>query len=218
MAEDKISAGSRPLVDRCRRGDRLAWRVVFERHYETIYRLLVSFTGDPSEAEDLLQECFLRAIRGIGRFRGEAELGTWLARIALNAFYDSRRHESVVRGLSQDTAAGSSGERPELPGMMEREAPDETLIRRERQQLVASGLRSLRKRDREVIVLRDIEGRSYAEIAALLQLAEGTVASRLSRARRRLQRAVQRLLAERNRRKESGARSSKARDGQDPLR
>ncbi|MCH7823616.1 MAG: RNA polymerase sigma factor [Acidobacteria bacterium] len=182
--EEEVIAG-------CRRGKRWAQRALFERNYEAIYRVLLSQSGNPAEAEDLVQETFLRAFQSMAAFKSKAKVSTWLTRIALNAFYDVRRRQRTHRQLLKEQRSRSARAGTEYPGMATQNALEEELVRREKWTLLQRVLQALSDRDREVIVLCDLEEHSYAEVAAILDVAEGTVASRLSRARDHLRRAVE---------------------------
>ncbi len=148
-------------------------------------------TGDAEEARDLVQETFLQAFRHIESFRGEANLKTWLYRIALNEARNRRRwwmrrrgHKTVSLDNKPDFALSE-----QFPD--EREAnPEQTTLQREREAILHKALSALSRPYREAVVLRDIEGLSYEEVARTLEINIGTVKSRLARAREEMRRRL----------------------------
>ena len=161
-------------------------RLVAERSAD-VYALLYRLTSDAEEARDLTQETFLRAFQSISRFRGDADLKTWIYRIAFNQarnrwrWWKRRRRDVTV---SLDDSRGSS-EQPLSASLRNEDAPDpeqETLAH-EREGQLRAALLGLRSAYREAVILRDVEGFSYEEIATTLEISIGTVKSRLSRGR-----------------------------------
>lgn len=178
------------LVGACRRGERWAQRALFERHNAPVFRALLALTGDPTDAEDLVQETFLKAYGAIGGFRGHSSVRTWLLRIATNAFYEERRRMGTRRRHLDRVQSESRAESLRVVRTARNGNPEQHELR----DLVVQGLRALRVADRTVLTLHDIEGYRYAEIAEILDVAPGTVGSRLSRARERLSVAMRDLL------------------------
>ena len=189
------SAAEEQFIERLKRGDARAFeRLVNERSGE-VYALLYSLTGDVEEARDLTQETFLRAFLSIGRFRGEADLKTWVYRIAVNQarnrwrWWRRRRREATVY-LDAPEAEREEPLSANLPDTRGQDPEQETLAR-ERQRALVEALLGLRRPYREVVILRDVEGLSYGEIAATLDISIGTVKSRLSRGRLELRRKLE---------------------------
>ncbi len=184
------ATGEAQFLERLRAGEAAAFdRLVVERSGE-VYALLYRLTEDAEEARDLTQETFLRAFQHIGRFRGDADLKTWLYRIAINQarnrwrWWRRRRRDVTV---SLDAPEGGR-ELPLGAYLRTTRSPDpeqETLLR-ERETVLHTALRTLRRSYREAVILRDVEGLSYEEIAAALEISIGTVKSRLSRGRMEL--------------------------------
>jgi RNA polymerase sigma-70 factor, ECF subfamily len=151
-------------------------------------------TEDAEEAHDLTQETFLRAFQHIARFRGDADLKTWLYRIAVNQarnrwrWWRRRRRDKTV---SLDLPVGER-EEPLSANLYDRERPDpeQQTLARERERALGRALQTLGRPFREAVILRDVEGLSYEEIAATLEISIGTVKSRLSRGRIELRRKL----------------------------
>jgi RNA polymerase sigma-70 factor, ECF subfamily len=182
------------FVVRCRRGDPDAFAVLVRRHQKRMLNIAYRMIGDYSEACDVVQEAFLSAWRGFGKFRGEARFSTWLCSIVLN---HARNHlkAGAARagrgGVSFDDPATSDAGGPDPPS--NEESAVERLERRELEARVQAGIGSLDGAQREVLVLRDIQGYSYEEIGAMLRLPQGTVRSRLFRARSALKESLLRV-------------------------
>ena len=153
---------------------------IVTEHRTRLYRVVLGVVADPELAADVVQETFIRAWRGLARFRGESSIGTWLHRIAINTALTARRKAARVRGrtaeMDDDHAAEVTAETdPERGG----EVMD---LRRSLQ----DALDSLPVGQRAVVVLKDVEGWSHAEIAAHLGITESAAKVRLHRAHRRL--------------------------------
>ena len=153
-----------------------------------LYSLCFRLTGNAPDAEDLSQDTFTRAYRGFGRFEGRSKLSTWLYRIAVNAWKNKLRSKNklVLFGLFQKNDEGSEDEAAPLDPKGNDPSPEVPLERLESDQLLQRGLLSLGREDREIIVLRDLEDKSYDELSEILGIPLGTVKSRLARARESL--------------------------------
>ena len=175
-------------LDRCRRGDIEGLRRLYEIHRQRVYRTCVRILGDPSEAEDVMQEVFLRVFEKAAQFGGRANITTWLYRLTVNYCLNNvrgrRNRETRLRPLDGVNEAIS----------MDR--PDLDFQRREASDLVERLLTRLTDPHRIIVVLRDIEGLSYREISEVLSLPSGTVMSRLSRARRTMRENLRELQRE----------------------
>lgn len=184
---ESASGGASPdlvLLQRCRDGDLDAFDQLVERHQNRIYNLCFWRLGDADEAADAAQDTFVRAWKAVAQFRGESAFSTWLHRIALNVTHDaaSRRSRAPLV-FSSLTPPGADEPDFTLDPHDPAEGPEQNAARRERRQAVRHALAQLPEHFRVVLILFDIEGRSYEEAAALLELPLGTLKSRLNRAR-----------------------------------
>ncbi len=185
------------FIEKLKAGDAWAFdRLVAERSGD-VYALLYRLTEDREEARDLTQETFLQAFRHISGFRGDADLRTWLYRIAVNQARNRwrwwrRRRREATFSLDDTGAEGRAG--ASLGARIPDDAapdPEQNALARERESVLLAALGTLSRNYREVVVLRDIEGLSYEEVAAALDISVGTVKSRLSRGRNELRRRLE---------------------------
>ena len=172
-------------VARARAGDREAFETLVSRHEAAVFRICLRLLADREDALEASQETFLRAYRAVARFRGAATFRTWLIGIAVNACRNrlvSAEHRASRHtvGLEADTADGNAAALP-LPDPAP--SPEMRALGGELRQALCRALAAVSAEHREALVLREIEGLEYAEIAAVLGVAEGTVKSRLARAR-----------------------------------
>jgi RNA polymerase sigma-70 factor (ECF subfamily) len=171
------------LIARARQGDLNAFNVLVERYQTGVYNVCLRMLGAPAPAEDAAQEAFISAYRSLGRFRG-GSFRAWLFRIAANACYDELRRRKARPATSLDRT-GDEDERPLDPPdtapSMEEHAANVELHR-----ALEDALGQLPDEMRLAIVLCDVQGFDYAEIAATMRVSLGTVKSRISRARSRL--------------------------------
>jgi len=176
------------LVERARTGDRRAFDDLARLHKDRIFNYLLRMVGDRSEAEDLAQEAFLRAFRALHRFRGGAAFPTWLYRIASNLAVDAlrRRRREAARSVSLEEPIGTD------EGDVSRELPDplpdppQRAEQAELQAEVQRAIAALSPKLREAVVMFDIQGLTYEEIAEVTGVPLGTVKSRLFNARSQL--------------------------------
>lgn len=194
----EMDDGARDLVDarliaRCGEGDRTAFDELVERYQTKVYNLAFRLLGDPDEAADAAQEAFLRVYRGLDSFHGGSALTTWIYRIVHNLCLDEmkkkrRRPQIVADPADSDDESGDS--------LLERfgdetDEPQTELLADERRRLVREAILRLRPHHRDVLVLYDLQGFSYNEIAEVLETNVGTVKSRLNRARLALARELE---------------------------
>ncbi|MEO8043129.1 MAG: sigma-70 family RNA polymerase sigma factor [Acidobacteriota bacterium] len=181
------------FVDRLRNGDSDAFDTLITRYSGDIYSLLYRMTGDPEEARDLTQETFLSALKAIKSFRGDAELKTWLFRIALNHSRNrfrwwKRRKRNETISLDKPIGEGTATVSDTIAD--DCESPEQAVLRLERRERLMKALSALPEIFRETIVLCDIEGLGYEETARSLNINLGTVKSRLARGRELLRKRL----------------------------
>ena len=171
------------LVSRAKQGDQEAFSELVEANQNRIYTLALRMTGSPEDGADLAQEAFLRAWRSLPSFQGESNFSTWLYRLTSNLCIDFLRREKRRKAVT--AAVPLDGEEDSPPAQVpdHRFTPENELERRELRAAVDRGLAKLSDDHRQVLVLRELEGLSYVEIAGRLELEEGTVKSRIARAR-----------------------------------
>ncbi|MFH1140393.1 MAG: sigma-70 family RNA polymerase sigma factor [Chloroflexota bacterium] len=176
----------RQLISESQRGDLDAFNTLVERHQGQVYNLALRMLGDGDLAADAAQETFISAHRAIKGFRG-GNFRSWLLRIATNACLDLMRAAKARRSISLDALELT----PESVPLSREESPDSYAIRRELGQAIQRGLEALSHHHRLAVVLIDIQGFTYQEAARIMGCSEGTVKSRLSRARAELREAMQ---------------------------
>jgi len=184
------------FIERLKRGDAAAFETLVTERSGEIYGLLYRMTDNVEEARDLTQETFLRAFQSIGHFRGESDLRTWIYRIAINQarnrwrWWRRRRREATVSIDAPEIGGGRLGLVSTLKAKTTRDPEQDTLLS-ERERALKKALGSLKRVYRETVILRDIEGFAYEEIAATLSISVGTVKSRLARGRQELRRKLE---------------------------
>ena len=188
------TASEEQFIERLKQGEAAAFSILVAERSPEIYGLLFRLTENSEEARDLTQETFLRAFQSIGSFRGEADLRTWIYRIAINQarnrwrWWRRRKREATV-------SLDSTEDRDKLPlsaSLAETSrTPEQETLAHERQKVLRDALRTLGRAYREAVILRDIEGFTYEEIATTLGISVGTVKSRLARGRQELRRRLE---------------------------
>ncbi|HIU42689.1 MAG TPA: sigma-70 family RNA polymerase sigma factor [Candidatus Ventrousia excrementavium] len=178
-----MTRSEQDIVRRARAGDERAFEELVTTYEKKIYHISLRYTGNEHDAMDVTQEVFLRVFRFLPQFQEESRFSTWLYRIAVNASLDFLRRRSPAGELSLDD--------PDEEGLTlevsdPRYQPEAQLESAELRQAICDGIEALPPRMREIVILRDISGLSYEEIGEVLGIEQGTVKSRLSRARSRL--------------------------------
>lgn len=192
-AEETMSAKAqevafdRLLIDRFRKGDASAFDEMVTRHWDRIYAMVHQLLRNPQDAEEVTQDAFIRAHRGLANFRGDSAFSTWLYQIATNLarnryWYWWRRKRD--RTVSFDQPIGDDNDTP-LSEVFAGEAvkPDEETSTHELVDRIAVGMEKLSARHREILILRNVKNLSYEEISQILGISVGTVKSRIARAR-----------------------------------
>jgi RNA polymerase sigma-70 factor (ECF subfamily) len=184
LEEGRLSPSDAELIELCLRKDNSAWDQVVARFRRKIFHIAYKFTGKHDEAEDLTQEIFFKVFKSLDKFNRDADFSTWLSSVARNYCIDhyragKREREVLVEDLvAFDLAPASSGN------------PHRALEDQDRRSFLRRGLDLLPNKLREAVVLRDLQGLSYQEMADRLDLPEGTVKSRINRGREELSRLL----------------------------
>lgn len=203
---ERVNMQNRIIVDddagfvaRCQQGDTEAFAHLVRRHQKKMLNIAYRMIGDYEEACDAVQEAFLSAFRAIGKFRGEARFSTWLCGIVLNhskSHIQQREARSRHEGASLDDPPKFESENLFGGHLSQEESIIERIEKQELEAKIQEGISSLEGPQREVLVLRDIQGFSYEEIGQTLKLPQGTVRSRLFRARIALKDNLLKLLGD----------------------
>jgi RNA polymerase sigma-70 factor (ECF subfamily) len=181
------------FIEKLKSGEAKAFDLLVTRYAGDIYALLFRITEDVEEANDLTQETFLRALKAIEKFRGEADLKTWLFRIAINESRNrfrwwKRRKREKTFSLDACVQGSEVSIHETMPGNSAN--PEENVLQCEREQVLSKAINDLPQIYREAVVLCDVEGLSYEEIASALDATMGTVKSRIARGREELRRKL----------------------------
>jgi len=178
------------LIDLVLRGDSAAFSLLVRRYQDRLFTALVHIASSRDEAEDVAQEAFIQAYLKLASFERQSSFYTWLYRIAFNTAISRRRRKRVETSIEQSKEA--VGDEPADRG----EKPHDRLMREERVDLIRRALGELSEEHRAILVLREMEGCDYEEIAEILDLPVGTVRSRLHRARLQLKEQLTGVLDE----------------------
>jgi len=186
-----MSIGDAALVEQFRRGDSAAMERLVLRYQNRIFNVILKICANPEDAAELTQETFVKIIENLGKFEGRSSFYTWAFRIAVNLTlnYCQRNARLAVRSLDAEEEHAESQGRGVLKDFLSDEASPDAAALAQNKELFEIAVRALMKLDdaqRVVVILRDIEGMSYARIAEVLNIELGTVRSRLSRARNKL--------------------------------
>jgi RNA polymerase sigma-70 factor (ECF subfamily) len=184
------------LVELSRAGDPGGFRTIMQRHNRRLYRIARGVLGDDAEAEDVVQESYMRAFQNLAAFRGDSSLATWLTRIAINEALGRKRKRRPMIDLSNLDMIDDQGETRVLifPGVRGGDNPEADATRAEIRRLLERAVDDLPEPFRLVFVMREIEQMSVEETAAQLDILPETVKTRLHRARRLLRDALQEKL------------------------
>lgn len=176
------------LIERCRAGDLAAFEPLVEKYRQRAYRLAYNVLRDPEEAWDVAQDAFIRAFQALPSFRGDSAFYTWLFRIVMNVARDrARQHAARGRAFGTERVDEKDWDRILVD---QGTAPDANATQIEERERIDRALATLSEAHRAIIMLSDLEGLSYREIAEVLNIPMGTVMSRLHNARRRLRDAL----------------------------
>jgi len=189
-----VASSDWELVQRARTGDRDAFRELVERYQRKIAALALGMLRNREDALDIVQETFTKAYQGLDRFKGDAAFYTWVYRIAYNLCVDQQRRAAKEPQLTLDADEDARPGRPLAAADLHPDQPFARARDAEIGRRVREAIRDLTPDHRAVILLRELEGLSYAEISQVLDCPKGTVMSRLHYARRQLQRRLRELL------------------------
>ena len=192
----ELNAQEAAFVSRLQANEDAAYDELVRSYSGPIYHVAYRMLGDSAEASDVVQEIFLKVFRHISGFKGEAALKTWIFRIAFSEILNrlrswKRRYKHATVSLDEDANGKTATDIAVNTGP----TPEEVLQTKEREAAIQQALRRLSHDHRSIIVLRDIEGFSYNDIADVLGISVGTVKSRLARARGDLKQALMRYLS-----------------------
>ena len=173
------------IIEKVLGGDANAFEELVLRYEKTVYNLALRMVGDRDDAFDMTQEAFIKAYGSLSSFRGDSKFSVWIYRIATNVCLDFLRSKSRKQQVSL-TVSDDDDEDAQLDIPDPKADPEQQLIKKISMQSVEEGLKTLPDKQRQILVMRELGGMSYAEIGAALSLEEGTVKSRIFRARKRL--------------------------------
>jgi RNA polymerase sigma-70 factor, ECF subfamily len=187
-AEAVVGSEDEQLLAGLRAGERSAFEELVYKYHNSIYSIALRLTNDPEDARDITQEAFLKVYNNINKFRGDAELLTWIYRITVNQAANQQRwwrRRRRERTVSIDTAQIDDlplSQSIPAPG----QSPEQQALASEQRRMIAAALNKVKFDFRVAVILRDIEGLSYEEIAETLEVSVGTVKSRIARGREEL--------------------------------
>jgi len=185
-----LDATEKKLIELSVSGDIEAFETLIQSHQKRVYNIALRMTKNHEDAQELAQDAIVRAFTSIGKFRGDSSFSTWLYRITMNVCTDflRKRNKAVVISMEQGAVANDSQQsiqiEEEAPG------PDELVEKNQLKKMVRDAMDSLSDEHRQVLILRDIMDLSYKEIADTLNVNEGTIKSRINRARSGLKKII----------------------------
>jgi len=180
------------LVKRARAGDSDAFRVLFERYHRRAYSLALGVVRNPDDALDVVQDAFIKAHRHLKKFKGTSSFYTWLYRIVMNLSIDflrkHKRNRKVdwTESIGQDASVGEESLLPRILG----QNPGKAAVRAEIREKISEALDQLSDNHRAVLIMREIDGLSYEEMAQAMGCSKGTIMSRLFHARKNMQKML----------------------------
>jgi len=195
IPSEKDDAADRELVERSRRGDHAAFRQIFERYRRRAYALALGVVHDRDAALDVVQDAFLRAHRALDGFEGSASVYTWLYRIVMNVAIDHLRKRGRQKAVDYDDAVAhleddAPGDAAALVPQLVRGNPAREMARREIREKIDEALGQLSPNHRAVLIMREVDGLSYEEMAKVMKCSKGTIMSRLFHARKNMQKLL----------------------------
>lgn len=189
LERENESEHDRHLLSRAQAGDSGAFRLLVERHQRRVFAIALGLVRDEQDAREIAQEAFLRVHKGLSQFHGGSSFFTWLYRIVTNLSIDLMRKPSRREAELHFALETDDGESPLLPAATDAD-PFDVVRRGQLSSRIQDALDQLPPYHRGVILMREVEGLSYEEMAEAMQVSKGTIMSRLFHARKKLQRAL----------------------------
>jgi RNA polymerase sigma-70 factor (ECF subfamily) len=190
--ENPVERDDLRLVERAQKGDRDAFRELVEMYQRKVYSICYGMLKNPDDSLDVSQEVFVKVYRNIDKFNQQSSFYTWLYRITVNMCIDHIRKNQRVKKVEYDDGISREGDASEdymLPSKLGLN-PDKVYGRKELREKMLEALESLSEKHRTILIMREIDGLSYEEIADVLNISKGTVMSRLFHARKYFQDAI----------------------------
>jgi len=185
-----LDAAEKRLIELSVGGDVEAFETLIQSHQKRVYNIALRMTGNPEDAQELAQDAIVRAFTSIGKFRGDSSFSTWLYRITINVCTDFLRKRNRAAVISMEQGPVSNESQQGLQIEEESPGPDELAEKKQLKELVRDAIESLSDEHKQVLILRDIMDMSYKEIANMLNVNEGTIKSRINRARAGLKKII----------------------------
>lgn len=185
-----MNSTEKKLVELSIGGDIEAFETLIQSHQKKVYNIALRMTKNPEDAQELAQDAFVRAFTSIGKFRGDSSFSTWLYRITINVCTDFLRKRNKAILISMEQGAASSEYEQAIQIAEESPGPDELVEKSQLKHMVKDAMDSLSDEHRQVLILRDMMDMSYKEIANTLNVNEGTIKSRINRARNGLKKII----------------------------
>lgn len=195
MTAQPAQTTDQQLVERVQKGDKRAFDLLVVKYQHKIFAIIGRYVRDHSEVQDVAQEAFIKAYRALANFRGESAFYTWLYRIAINTaknYLVARNRRPPSSDVDVEDAEFYTGNE----ALTDMESPERSLLRDELQATVDRAITDLPEDLRTAVTLREMEGLSYEDIAAIMDCPVGTVRSRIFRAREAIDRAIKPLTEE----------------------
>lgn len=198
-ATNAVDPSDLELVSRCRSGDQHAFELLVKRYQRKVYAIAYGVVRDPEDALDVSQEAFVKVHRYLDKFQGSASFYTWLYRLVVNVGIDHLRRTRKARSVEYDDAIDRTGSVLSAEAIVPSSLgtnPVKVLEDKRALEAIRDGLETLSPNHRAVLVMRELEGLSYKEMARIMQCSKGTIMSRLFHARKRMQAYLSQALNE----------------------
>lgn len=178
------------LIERAKQGDVEAFEILINEHQKRIYNIAFKMLGNQEDALDLSQEVLIKIFKNIHKFHGSSKFSTWVYRVATNTCLDEikKRRKHTTYSIDERMQTEDGDLATDIPDTSP--TPEATAIQKDIQKILYDGINQLGDEHKKVIILRDLNGFSYEYIAKILKCSEGTVKSRISRARKRLKKIL----------------------------